>query len=200
MSANTVLLIRHGQTAFNTERRLQGALPVPLNDCGRAQSRALAQRLKATPIDALYASPRLRASETAQIIAEKLGKQVIEDERLAEIAFGDFETHTFAEVQKLYPEAYRMWETGYIPYRVPNGESRLDVRRRMLAAWNDIIQIPDLETVAIVSHSSAIVIMLAAMFAHLPDKPMKNTSVTTLKRYREIWEIAAYAEAPHLSE
>ena len=103
-------------------------------------------------------------------------------------------------MQERYPEAYRMWESGYRPYRVPNGESRLDVQRRMLAAWKDIVKAPDLDAVAIVSHSSAMMIMLASMFAHLPDKPMKNTSVTTLMRYREIWEIAAFAEAPHLSE
>ena len=198
MSANKVLLIRHGQTAFNTESRLQGALPVPLNDCGRTQSYAVAQQLRSTPIDAIYSSPRLRASETARIIAEVLGKPIKEDERLAEIAFGDFESHTFTEVQKRYPVAYRMWASGYRPYRVPNGESRLDVQRRMLAAWNDIISAPDLGTVVIVSHSSAMMIMLASMFAQLPDKPMKNTSVTTLKKYRNIWEIAAFAEAPHL--
>ena len=200
MSVSTVLLIRHGQTDFNLQHRLQGALPVPLNDCGRAQSYAVARRLKTTSIDALYVSPRMRASETAQIIGKALGQRIIEDERLAEIAFGDFEGHTFDEVSKLYPDAYRMWEAGYRAYRVPNGESRLDVDLRMRAAFDDIVGERNLATVAIVSHSSAMVIMLASMFARLPDKPMKNTSVTTLKRYRGIWEISAYAEAPHLAE
>ena len=197
MSVKKVFFIRHGRTDFNIERRLQGALPVPLNDCGRSQSRALANYLRSVPIDALYASPRPRALETAQILGAVLGHRARADERLAEIAFGDFEGHTFAEVEALYPNAYRKWESGYRPYRVPGGESRLDVQRRMQAAWDDITGAADLETVAIVGHSSAMMILLASMFAQLPDKAMKNTSMTTLERFEDIWRISAFAELPH---
>lgn len=199
MSAKRVLFIRHGQTDFNLEHRLQGALPVPLNDCGRSQSRALANYLKTVQIDSIHTSPRSRALETAQIIGSALGLEVHEDERLAEIAFGDFEGHTFAEVETLFPKAYRKWESGYRPYRVPGGESRLDVQRRMQAAWNDITGAANLETVAIVGHSSAMMILFASMFAQLPDKAMKNTSITTLDRFEDIWRISAFAEMPHLT-
>ena len=197
MSAKRVLFIRHGQTDFNLEHRLQGALPVPLNECGRSQARALADYLKAVPIDAIYASPRSRALETAQIIGEVLGQTVRGDERLAEIAFGDFEGHTFAEVEARFSTAYRKWESGYRPYRVPGGESRLDVQRRMQAAWDDITSTADIHTVAMVGHSSAMMILLASMFARLPDKAMKNTSITTLERFEDIWHIRAFAEMPH---
>jgi len=199
MSAKRVLFIRHGQTDFNLEHRLQGALPVPLNECGRSQSRALAYHLKTDSIEALYTSPRSRALETAQIIAAVLGQEVCEDERLAEIAFGDFEGHTFAEVESLFPLAYRKWESGYRPYRVPGGESRLDVQRRMQAAWDDITGATNGETVAIVGHSSAMMILFASMFVRLPDKAMKNTSITTLERFEDTWRISAFAELPHLA-
>ncbi len=199
MSARRVLFIRHGQTDFNLEHRLQGALPVPLNDCGRSQSRALACYLKSVAIDAIYTSPRSRALETAEIIGAVLGQDVREDERLAEIAFGDFEGHTFAEVESLFPKAYQKWETGYRPYRVPGGESRLDVQRRMQAAWDDITGAANMATVAIVGHSSAMMILFASMFAQLPDKAMKNTSITTLDRFEDIWRISAFAEMPHLT-
>ncbi len=197
MSAKRVLFIRHGQTDFNLEHRLQGALPVPLNECGRTQSRALANYLKTVPIDAIYASPRPRALETAQIIGEVLGQTTREDERLAEIAFGDFEGHTFVEVRARFPTAYRKWESGYRPYRVPGGESRLDVQQRMQAAWDDITSTADMNTVALVGHSSAMMILLASMFARLPDKAMKNTSITTLERFEDTWHIRAFAERPH---
>lgn len=199
MSANRVLFIRHGQTDFNLERRLQGALPIPLNECGRSQSQALADYLKSVAIDAIYTSPRSRALETAQIIGAVLGQDVCEDERLAEIAFGDFEGHTFAEVETLFPLAYQKWESGYRPYRVPGGESRLDVQRRMQAAWDDITSTAKGETVAIVGHSSAMMILFASMFAQLPDKAMKNTSITTLDRFEDTWRISAFAEMPHLT-
>lgn len=199
MSAKRVLFIRHGQTDFNLERRLQGALPVPLNDCGRVQSQALARYLKSISIDAIYTSPRSRALETAQIIGAILGRDFCQDERLAEIAFGDFEGHTFAEVESLYPKAYQKWESGYRPYRVPGGESRLDVQRRMQAAWDDITGEANGETAAIIGHSSAMMILFASMFAQLPDKAMKNTSITTLDRFENIWRISAFAETPHLA-
>ena len=201
MSVEKVHIIRHGQTGFNTERRLQGALPVPLNDCGRQQSRLLAQYLRSLSIDAIYTSPRTRAKETAQIIGGHLDTTVYEDERLAEIAFGDFEGHTFAEVAKLYPVAYEKWESGYRRYRVPSGESRLDVQLRMQAAWDEITSANDgSKTVAIVGHSSAMMIFLASMFAFLPAKPVLNTSITTLARYQDIWRIQSFAETPHLDE
>ena len=201
MSVEQVHIIRHGQTEFNTERRLQGAMPVPLNDRGRRQSRLLGQYLRSWSIDAIYSSPRTRAKETAQIIGDCLEMAVVEDERLAEIAFGDFEGHTFAEVAQLYPGAYEKWESGYRRYRVPGGESRLDVQLRMEAAWRDITAADGGNTsVAIVGHSSAMMIFLSAMFAHLPSKPVLNTSITTLERYQDIWRIKAFAETPHLAE
>lgn len=201
MSVEQVHIIRHGQTGFNTERRLQGAMPVPLNDCGRRQSRLLAQFLRSWPIDAIYTSPRTRAKETTQIIGRYLEKSIHEDERLAEIAFGDFEGHTFAEVAQRYPVAYEKWESGYRRYRVPGGESRLDVQLRMEAAWRDITDLDSGHArVAIVGHSSAMMIFLASMFAFLPAKPVLNTSITTLERYEDIWRIKSFAETPHLVE
>ncbi len=200
MNASKVLFIRHGQTNFNTERRLQGAMPVPLNDRGRQQSHALARYLQTQDIDAIYTSPRQRARETAQIIAETLQMPLIEDERLAEIAFGKFEGYTFPEVAGRFPDAYVKWESGYRPYRVPNGESRLDVQLRMQAAWDDIVSAAEQNAVAIVGHSSAMMILLASMYAFLPDKRILNTSITTLERYQEIWRIQSFAATPHLPD
>lgn len=200
MSVELIHIIRHGQTEFNTERRLQGALPVPLNDRGRQQAHTLGRCLQGWSIDAIYTSPRARAKETAHIIGGYLEQTVVEDERLAEIAFGDFEGHTFAEVARLYPDAYKKWESSYRPYRVPGGESRLDVQLRMEAAWRDITSAGNgYSTVAIVGHSSAMMIFLASMFAFLPSKPVLNTSVTTLKRFQDIWRIQSFAETPHLA-
>ncbi|MCY3782105.1 MAG: histidine phosphatase family protein [Chloroflexi bacterium] len=200
MSLSKVLFIRHGQTDYNAERRLQGALPVPLNDCGIQQSRALARYLRTLKIDALYTSPRQRAKETALIVADELQLSAIEDERLAEIAFGVFEGYTFAEVAQRFPDAYTKWESGYRPYRVPNGESRLDVQLRMGSAWDDIVSSAEQNTVAIVGHSSALMILLTSMFTALPDKRVLNTSITTLERYQEIWRLKSFAETPHLAQ
>ena len=119
MSVREVLFIRHGQTDFNIERRLQGAMPVPLNDCGISQSYALAEYMQTISIDAIFTSPRSRAKETAQIIGDILHQSVQEDERLAEIAFGEFEGFTFAEVAERFPDAYKKWDSGYRRYQRP---------------------------------------------------------------------------------
>ena len=198
MPIETLLLIRHGQTDYNKQHRMQGALPVPLNEEGRAQARSLAVHLADCGIGAIYASPMPRAMQTAQILAERLGQTPRQDARLGEIAFGCFEGLTKTEAAAQYPEANRRWQTRFLAYRVPGGESRLDVQRRMRAAWDDILRADAAPTVAVVGHSAAIVIFLGSLFAVLPNKSLPNTSITTLKRRGDIWEIAGFGETPHL--
>ncbi|MCY4018577.1 MAG: histidine phosphatase family protein [Chloroflexi bacterium] len=200
MSVEKVLLIRHGETDFNRERRLQGVMQIPLNERGRNQAHSVARYLKGLSIDALYTSPILRAHETAEIIGNCIGLPPHSDERLREIEFGLFEGLTFGEVEDLFPAAHHNWSTGYLAFKAPEGESRHDVQRRMRAAWDDLTANADHKTIALVSHGSAIAIFLGSMYAILPDTSIKNTSITTLKRREEIWEILGYAELPHWDE
>ena len=198
MSVEKVLLIRHGETDFNRERRLQGVMEIPLNERGREQAAAVANYLKDIPIDALYTSPILRARETAEIIGNVIGMPPSDDERLREIEFGVFEGLTFAEIKQRFPTAHRNWTTGYLAYNVPQGESRRVVQGRMRAAWEDLTAHSDHKTVALVSHGSAIAIFLGSLYALLPDSSIKNTSITTLEYREPIWEIAGYAQTPHM--
>jgi len=199
MSVAKVLLIRHGETDFNRERRLQGVMEIPLNERGREQAAAVARYLKGRSIDALYTSPILRAQETAEIIGERIGLPPRGDKRLREIEFGIFEGRSFAEVERRFPAAHRNWSTGYLAYKAPQGESRQDVQRRMRAAWDDLTAHLDHRTIAIVTHGSAIAIFLGSMYALLPDTAIKNTSITTLRRQEAIWEILGFAQTPHLN-
>ncbi|MCY3573059.1 MAG: histidine phosphatase family protein [Chloroflexi bacterium] len=198
MTANTMLFIRHAQTDYNFQRRLQGSLPVPLNAAGRAQAQSLAVYLVDYGIDAIYTSPMSRALQTAQILAERLGKIPIQDARLGETAFGCLEGKTVAEAAQHFPLAQRYWQSGYLAYRVPGGESRLDVQQRMRAAWDDILRADAANAIAVVSHGSAIGILLRSLFAKLPETSLRNTSITTLSRHSDIWQIAGYGETPHL--
>ena len=200
MSVRKVLLIRHGQTDFNRQRRLQGIMPVPLNQQGREQAAALAQHLRRQPIDAVFSSPLTRAKQTAQIIGQALKQPVQDDARLGEIDFGKFEGLTYSGVKARYPQAHRRWHSGYMPYRVPDGESRRDVQERMAAAFSDITALPGLAAVAVVTHGSALKIWLASMYAHLPPAPLVNTSITTLESWGDIWEMTDYAATPHLPD
>ena len=99
-----IIAIRHGETAWNVDTRIQGHLDIPLNATGRWQAERLAQALRDEPITAIYTSDLTRAWETAQYIGELQGLPVIKEAGLRERDFGDFEGKTFAEIEVLLPD------------------------------------------------------------------------------------------------
>ncbi len=101
----TILLVRHGETDWNAERRVQGHSDRPLNETGRAQARSLAEELAAERIDAVYSSDLLRAHETARIVAETKGLGVTAIPDLRERDFGTWEGLTDDEILARFPEA-----------------------------------------------------------------------------------------------
>src|SRR6476619_3490177 len=101
-----ILLARHGQTAYNAQRRFQGHLPVPLDATGRAQAQALAEDVAGRDIGQLWCSPLARARETAEAIAARTGLEVVEDMRFAETDAGDCTDRTFADVQAEDPDRF----------------------------------------------------------------------------------------------
>lgn len=101
-------LVRHGQTPYNAENRLQGQLDIPLSEVGRAQAEELAVKLlrNGPRVDKLYCSTLSRAGETARIIGRALSLEPVTIPGLEEIAFGRFQGHMFSECETLFPEAY----------------------------------------------------------------------------------------------
>jgi broad specificity phosphatase PhoE len=112
MAATTILLVRHGETDWNRDRRIQGQSDPPLNDLGRDQARALARKLAGDEIEAVYASDLRRARETAEILAAELGLPVAVDPELRELDFGHWEGHTVEELEANFPEAFARWTQG----------------------------------------------------------------------------------------
>jgi broad specificity phosphatase PhoE len=150
-----VYLARHGQTAYNLERRFQGHLPVPLDDTGRAQAADLAERASAgagadgsrasgdrggTPFIALWCSPLLRARETADIVAARIGLDPREDARLVETDAGDWTDRLFTDVQAEDPEGFAGFIEGRPDFAFPGGESFAQQGERVAAALADIEQ------------------------------------------------------------
>lgn len=130
LKATEIILIRHGETAWNAERRLQGHIDIPLNAQGELQALALGQALKAENIEAVISSDLLRARQTAQavILANQAPTQLSLrlDADLRERCFGAFEGLTYAELALKYPlefAAYRKRDTN-IP--LPDGERKAD--------------------------------------------------------------------------
>ncbi|PRC91569.1 histidine phosphatase family protein [Solimicrobium silvestre] len=125
-----LLLIRHGETAWNAERRLQGHLNIPLNDAGLQQAQALALALKNESLDAIICSDLQRAMQTAQAIAQYQNQQCIIEPAWRERCFGGFEGELISQIEQRFPAEYAAWRAYEIDMQFPanaqgefNGES-----------------------------------------------------------------------------
>jgi broad specificity phosphatase PhoE len=154
-----ILLIRHGQTAWNAEasdpgtgERFRGRTDLPLDAIGQAQARALAIRLTDEPITALYASPLLRARHTIAPLGVKRSLPVQPHDGLLDIDYGDFQGLTHSEAQISNPELYAVWRSSPSQARFPGGEGLADVQSRLQALLNELIIRHRGQTVALVGH------------------------------------------------
>jgi broad specificity phosphatase PhoE len=138
VATTRVYLARHGQTAYNLEGRFQGQRAVPLDDTGRVQATELAARAASRDFAALWSSPLLRARETADIVARRIGLQPREDARLMETDAGDWTDRSFAEVQAEAPELFAAFASAHPDFAFPGGESFAQQEVRVAAALDDV--------------------------------------------------------------
>ncbi len=131
-------LARHGQTAYNLEGRFQGQQQIPLDATGRAQAAELAERALAYDFAALWCSPLLRARETADIVAARIGLQPREDARLMETDAGDWTDRSFVEVRADAPERFDAFAAAEPDFAFPGGESFAQQELRVGAALEQI--------------------------------------------------------------
>ncbi|HEU4655908.1 MAG TPA: histidine phosphatase family protein [Capillimicrobium sp.] len=144
-----ILLARHGETPYNAERRFQGQGDVPLNERGVQQARELAELAKAEPLAALYASPILRARQTAEIVAEAVGLEPRYDARFAEHDVGEWQDRLFDDVERDAPELWARWQAGGEDWRFPGGESLGEQQERVIAALVDVTQAGELPALVV---------------------------------------------------
>jgi probable phosphoglycerate mutase len=150
----TILLARHGETDWNSERRWQGHADQPLNEAGREQARELAESLAGRGVDAIYSSDLLRAHETARIVAERLGLFVEVDAGLREVDVGDWAGHVHSEIERSDPEGFRRWRAGGKGWN--GGESYEQMGARVVATVLRIAERHAGETLLIVTHGGSI--------------------------------------------
>jgi probable phosphoglycerate mutase len=140
-------VLRHGQTTWNTERRMQGAKNSDLTELGRAQAAAMGRALRAElalePGPTLFLrSPLGRAVETSLLVGRALGVDPAvwrDDPRLAELGYGQWEGSTWKEIEADHPDALAQWRADPHGFCPPGGESHFDLRRRTEAALGDIV-------------------------------------------------------------
>jgi 2,3-bisphosphoglycerate-dependent phosphoglycerate mutase len=194
--------IRHGETTYNAEGRLQGQSERPvLSELGRRQSEATAMALIGKPIEAIYASPLRRAFETAEIIGRALHREIRVDPRLKEIDVGIFQGQLRRDLEKDHAEALARWLSGDPDYVIPGGESRRQLALRGLAAFDDIRQSGH-ERAAVVAHGGLLVSTIKSLLGiPLQDPPLalENCSISTLAWHGDgRVELAAFNQVEHL--
>ena len=154
-----VILCRHGRTDWNDLGRYQGQTDVPLNEEGWRQARALAQLLRAEPLDAVYSSDLARAADTAREIARLHELAVRTDARLREIDQGRWEGLTVAEIHARDADLHRRWESAPLAVTLPGGESIAEGRQRALAALRDIVGRHPGGLICLVTHKVVLTIL-----------------------------------------
>jgi len=156
MTATRIIAVRHGETAWNVDTRIQGQLDIGLNDKGRWQAERVGLALAEEAIDRIYSSDLSRALATAQAIAARAGNPAARTVQLhrglRERAFGTFEGQTWAQIETDWPEESRRWRQRDPDFAPPGGETPLQVRERVAAAVETLAQ-PHLgQCIVLVAH------------------------------------------------
>ncbi len=121
--ATRIIAVRHGETAWNADSRMQGQLDIPLNATGCWQAQRLARALADEPLDAIYASDLSRAFDTAQAVAALTGRPVVADAGLRERAFGHFQGETYTGIEARWPADGARWRGRDVDFAPAGGES-----------------------------------------------------------------------------
>ena len=159
--ATKLILIRHGETLWNTQKRYCGSTDIGLSAKGKKQARRLKEKLNGMNIHKIYTSGRKRAIQTSRIILN--GAKIIKVEALREINFGVFEGLTHEEIMKKHTDVYEKWLKDPFKSRIPGAESISAFKKRIQAAIKKIACISYGKTVAIVCHGGVISIFVSNM-------------------------------------
>ncbi|XP_054809050.1 phosphoglycerate mutase-like protein 4 [Prosopis cineraria] len=193
-----VVVIRHGETAWNSDGRMQGHLDIELNEAGRAQAAAVAERLSSEPkFSVVYSSDLQRAYETAQIIAAKCGGlEVVEDPDLRERHLGVLQGVSRHEALKTNPTAYTAKDLGE---EIPGGGESLDqLSKRCTSALQRIAMKHLGKRVAVVTHAGVIRSLYMRVNTEEPSGKILNSSVNVFHLYEDKWIIKTWGDVSHL--
>ncbi len=187
MKETEIILIRHGETEWNSQKRMQGHSNSDLSSVGQAQIQALGQWMKNVPFDHIYSSDSLRAKQTAEAITQFSGHELQFDQRLREKNLGVFEGLTSEEARERHPEVFRLFKTAGSKYVIDEGESTQQLQDRALEIVDEIrIKHPE-ERVLLVTHGGFIRVVMKHSLGLSLETPtrflIRNTGV-----FRLVWE------------
>jgi alpha-ribazole phosphatase len=198
----TVILVRHGETAWNRREVFRGRADVELNQRGRAQAQAVAASLKKREVAAVYSSPLRRAIETAQAIARPHNIPVRVEQGFIDFDYGSWQGMQHDEVRRRYPKLYQDWIERPHTVRIEGGESLRMVRRRAMNALRNLAEQHPEETVVIVAHRVVNKVILCAVLgldnSHFWRVRQDTCALNILEWSRDQWAVQLLNDTCHL--
>lgn len=205
MDATRILAIRHGETAWNVDTRIQGHLDIPLNERGRWQAQRLARALAARdPLHAIYSSDLQRAHETARAIADATGAPLVTHSGLRERGFGVFEGKTYLEIESTWPEESERWRKRDPHWAPQGGESLLQVRERITHTLHELAARHPGEQIVLVAHGGVLDQLYRAATGQELQAPrtwqLGNTAINRLLWTPQGLSLVGWADTTHLDD
>ncbi|MCX7890939.1 MAG: histidine phosphatase family protein [Burkholderiales bacterium] len=197
-----ILLIRHGETLWNGEGRIQGHRDSPLSALGRAQAAAVGARLAREGIDHLASSDLGRALATAAAVADATDLEIFVDARLRERAYGELEGMTWAEIERERPADFARLKAHDPDFRPARGESLMDFRERVLATLGELARAAAGARAAIVTHGGVLGVLYREVKGipwNAPrDYPLANASINRFVLEAGAWRLEHWGDVDHL--
>ncbi|MBI4523293.1 MAG: histidine phosphatase family protein [Deltaproteobacteria bacterium] len=202
MNRTDLIVVRHGQTTWNIEKRWQGHFDSPLTPQGERQAHLLAARLKHRRFSALYSSDLGRAYQTARIISDATGHSVVADARLRERNLGIFQALTDEEIRTAYPEEYERHRLRDPDYIVPGGESLRQQVERNISFLDQLAKNHSGQCIVVVTHGG----VLNGLFRHALFIPLEaprrfgfpNSSLNIFTYGDGEWMLQTWGDTSHL--
>lgn len=202
MQATRIIAVRHGETAWNVDARIQGHLDVPLNGTGQWQSRQLAHALAHEPIAAIYASDLQRAHATAQAVADATGAPLVADPALRERSFGALQGRTFAQIEAEMPEQALRWRKRDPDFAPEGGESLTALRERIAATTHRLAAQHMGGLVLLVAHGGVLDVLYRLATGQALQAPrtwlLTNAAINRLLWTPQGLSLVGWADTQHL--
>jgi probable phosphoglycerate mutase len=204
MEATRICLVRHGETSWNAEKRIQGNIDVGLNETGLAQAEAAAQWLSPLPIEALYSSDLQRARQTAQRLAGALQLVPILRPEFRERRYGLFEGLTYEQSRTRYPDVYQLFEERVPDFVIPyGGESLRQLHLRVSAGLRRLVDEHPGQTIAVVTHGGVLDIVNRLVRGTSLNQPrdflIPNAGINWVGATADCWRMEAWGVTDHLA-
>jgi probable phosphoglycerate mutase len=203
--ATRIIAVRHGETDWNVDTRIQGQLDIALNDKGRWQAQRVALALADEALDAVYSSDLVRASATAQAIAAAQSKAPLPVQAhtgLRERGFGKFEGHTYAAIEAQWPDESRLWRIRDPHFAPEGGESPLQVMARVGQAVQDIAARHPNQQIVLVAHGGVMDMLYRLATQQSVSAPrtweLGNTAINRLLWTPETLTLVGWSDTRHL--